>query len=115
MKVKKPLLSKRGESIMEAIVSLLILSILMTTLVSILRFSMAMTTSAISDASEAQIEFNALKINPAGTPVPPLIFTADLNHPDVLEPPIKINAEHLVSLNIDVPNTVAFNPPPPTP
>jgi len=60
---KKTLRSKSGESIMEAIVSLLILGMLMTTIVSIIRFSMAMTGDSIRDATATQIEMNNLKFD----------------------------------------------------
>ena len=45
---------------MEAVVSLLILGILMTTLMTIIRFSMSMTANAINEAEEAQNAFNEL-------------------------------------------------------
>jgi len=45
---------------MEAIVSLLILGILMTTIVAIIRFSMVLTGNALSNASGAQDRYNAL-------------------------------------------------------
>jgi len=59
-KVKKIIRSKSGESIMEALVSLLILGILMTTIVSIIRFSMVMTGSSISEARDMQDRMNAV-------------------------------------------------------
>ena len=67
--------SKRGESIMEALVSLLILGILMTTIVSIIRFSMVVTGDSVRRATIAQTEINRLMfdiydidpdINPGG-------------------------------------------------
>ena len=60
IRIKNALRSSRGESIMEAIVSLAILGILMTTLVSIIRFSMVMTSTAMSRATETQDSYNIL-------------------------------------------------------
>ena len=59
-KINKTLRAKNGESIMESIVALMILGILMTTIVSIIRFSMVMTSSALSSSDEAQRDFNNL-------------------------------------------------------
>ena len=47
---------------MEALVSLLILGILLTTIVSIIRFSMIMTGNSINDAAAAQDLVNELMI-----------------------------------------------------
>jgi len=45
---------------MEALVSVLILGILLGTIVSIIRFSLALTGSTLRDATEAQTEINDL-------------------------------------------------------
>ena len=59
-RIKKALDSKRGESIMEAVVSLLILGLLMTTIVTIIRFSLVMTGNSIINAGKTQEEINNL-------------------------------------------------------
>jgi len=59
-KVKGILRSKRGFTIMEAIISLLLLAILLTTIVSIIRFSTSMTAASIINAETVQDRFNAL-------------------------------------------------------
>jgi len=61
--VKKSLSSKSGESIIEALVSLLILGMLMATIVSVIRFSMVMTGNTLADATAAQNEINNLKFD----------------------------------------------------
>jgi len=60
VRIKKILLSKRGETIMEALVSMLILGILLTTIVSVIRFSMALTGNAVNDAAASQEIINDL-------------------------------------------------------
>ena len=59
-KLIKRILSKRGESIMEAVVALVILGILMTTILTIIRFSLAMTGGTIRNATDTQDDFNSL-------------------------------------------------------
>ena len=59
-KITKKLRSKIGESIMEALVSMMILGILMTTVVSIIRFSMVMTGRSLANANGTQAAFNVL-------------------------------------------------------
>jgi len=56
----KKLLSKRGETIMETLVSLLIMGILITSLLSIIRFSLVLTGDSLSNALESQGNFNTL-------------------------------------------------------
>ena len=83
-KTKKNLRSKRGETIMEAIVSLLILGIFMTTVVSIVRYSLVMTGMALSEATAAQTGFNQLIHEDFGSPPPTsviLTFSLDLDDP----------------------------------
>ena len=51
---------------MEAIVSLLILGILMTSIVGVIRFSLVMTGNATRDATLAQEIINDFKLAPTG-------------------------------------------------
>jgi len=60
IRLKNILQSKKGFTIMEAIVSLLILGILLTTVVTIIRFSTSLTSTSITAANEAQDRFNSL-------------------------------------------------------
>jgi len=59
-KIKKSLRSKRGESIVEAIVSFVILGMLLTTVFGIIRFSLVMSGDSISDANADQAHVNEL-------------------------------------------------------
>jgi len=110
---------------MEAIVSLAILGILMTTLVSIVRFSMVMTSSAMSRATEAQDGYNLLILeNYAGTggtitfssraitpgnpnydPAPPVLT------PPAAAPSTTITGTHTITISATEPG--AFRPPAP--
>ena len=65
-RIKRTLRSKNGESIMEAIVSLLVLGILMTTIVAVIRFSMVMTGNSIREATVAQESVNDMILTSAG-------------------------------------------------
>jgi len=58
--VKKILRSKRGETLMEGIVSVLILGILMAAVVSIIQFSIRTTGDAILASTEAQETVNRI-------------------------------------------------------
>ena len=62
---------------MEAIVSLFILGILLTTVVSILRFSMVLSANALSSSGEKQDDFNELILEAGayGTDSKDLTFT----------------------------------------
>ena len=60
-KISKKLLSKRGETIMETLVSLLIMGLLITSLLSIIRFSMVLTGDSLANANRAQTAFNGLR------------------------------------------------------
>jgi hypothetical protein len=51
---------------MEAIVSLLVLGILMTTIVAVIRFSMVMTGNSIREATVAQESVNDMILTSAG-------------------------------------------------
>jgi len=73
-RIKKALRSKLGESIMEALVSMMILGILMTTVVSIIRFSMVMTGRSLTDATGTQEAFNELILTTTGVS-DELVFT----------------------------------------
>jgi len=58
--IRITLRSKSGESIIEALVSVLILGMLLGTIVSIIRFSLALTGTTLRDATAAQTEINDL-------------------------------------------------------
>ena len=90
---------------MEAIVSLLILGILMTTIVSIIRFSLVMTGISLNEAAVAQTGFNDLiHEDYPSAPAVPLTFTLDFDNPF-----INIEASHNVILYNEE-NTLAFMP-----
>ena len=74
--IGKNLLSKRGETIMETIVSLVIMGLLITSLLAIIRFSLVLTGDALSNASVSQSGFNDLihNVNYSGDPTT-LTFT----------------------------------------
>jgi len=57
---KKIFLSKRGETIMETLVSLLIMGILITSLLSIIRFSLVLSGDSLRNAADSQGRFNDL-------------------------------------------------------
>jgi len=59
-RLKNVLQSKRGFTIMESVISLLILGILLTTIVTVIRFSTSLTSASIIAANEAQNRFNTL-------------------------------------------------------
>lgn len=98
----KALRSKRGESLMEAVASMLILSILLTTIVSIIRFSLAMTGESLADAEKSQDEFNELVLNKSDSSSEAnLTFSSDY----------PINATHSIDLHTDKDgNIIAFFP-----
>jgi len=60
IKLEKSLRSKSGETIMEALVSMLILGILLTTVVSTIRFSLGVTGDSLRDADASQLISNDL-------------------------------------------------------
>ena len=103
MIIKKTLRSKRGESLMEAIVSLLILGILMTTIVSVIRFSMTMTGTSIRDATITQSDMNSLRLEDLGENLSPVLLTI------TADGYIQIDASHDVELHVEN-NIVAFYP-----
>jgi len=98
--------SKRGESIMEALVSLLILGILMTTITSVIRFSMVMTGTSIRNAVESQDVINDLMLERLAeydTSTGMIIFTTVDNDS------FDIDASHSVTLYSED-NIIAFYP-----
>ena len=58
---------------MEAIVSLLILSILLSTIVAIIRFSTVITATSLSNATEAQNTVNSLALEQYASEETPLL------------------------------------------
>jgi hypothetical protein len=107
--IKKVLRSKGGESIMEAVVSLLILGILMTTVVTIIRFSMVMTGNSIINAADSQEGFNQIITVESGA-FSPSTLTLTFSHvpdPDAFVPVIDVN--HLVNPATEE-NVTAFRP-----
>jgi len=112
----KKLLSKRGETIMETLVSLLIMGLLITSLLSIIRFSLVLTGDSLSNAQESQGNFNTLfHGNNYDTTTTTLVFT--IVTPTGVENP-QANQEINLSLipatpNPGIPNiTAAFRPVP---
>ena len=88
---------------MEAVVSLLILGILLTTIVSIIRFSMVLTGSSVSNATSAQELINDLTFEDfTGTPS----AAATLHFSSTN---IDIQAEHSVEYNTED-GIIAFVP-----
>jgi hypothetical protein len=100
--VLKILRCKRGESIMEAVVSMLILGMLMTTVVSIIRFSLFLTGNTLDNASRAQERFNALIHETYDGTVVTLTFATGSSSP------FDISAEHEVTQSVD--EEAAFKP-----
>ena len=115
---------------MEAIVSLLILGILMTTLITIVRFSMTMTGNAINEAEDAQNAFNNLILENYTGAGGTLTFTpvqVSASNPNLLRPPpqppltppplptpltsgFTTATEHYINISNDVPDVIAFAP-----
>jgi len=118
MKIKKKLLSKRGESIMEVVVSLLIMGLLLTSIMSIIRYSMAMTGNVLSNARIVQNEVNKFihdndnSIFFTGTER--IRFTGRINALTTPATPITpFIAAHDVDLAAEndlIPNIIAFRP-----
>jgi hypothetical protein len=104
-KTKSILFQKNGESIMEAVVSMLILSMLLTTIVSIIRFSMVMTGNSISSALHEQEYFNDLVQDnyENSEQVEIIILSVDGELPDGV-----INAKHDIEFNTS--GDIAFFP-----
>jgi len=59
-RITKKLLSKKGETIIETLVSLLIMGLLITSLLSIIRFAMVLTSDSLIKAAISQNRFNDL-------------------------------------------------------
>jgi len=113
IKVKMTLRKRCGESIMEAIVSLLILGIMMTTLISIYRFSMVLTSTALSNANDAQVDVNDLLLeNYTGT-AGEITFTPAVS-PDApvgtVPPTFTTVASHDITISDEPPGIIAFMP-----
>jgi len=90
---------------MEAIVSLLILGILMTTIVAIIRFSMVMTGNFLREATQEQEDFNALLLGDyTGSPSEISFNSAD---PDV-NVSVTFDIEYYSDDEIE--NVIAFKP-----
>ena len=108
-KLGKALRSKGGASIMEAIVSLLILGILMTTIVSIVSFSTALTARSLDRAASDQAIFNNLMLGNYTTATTPELRIILIGAPvGSLQP--ALNARHSISLSADMADVVAFMP-----
>jgi len=102
-KIKKAIRSKRGESLMEAIVSLLILGILMTTIVSVIRFSMVMTGNSIREATTTQNDMNDIRLENLGASSSLVLLTFTANGYNLIE------ASHDINFHAEN-NIVAFYP-----
>lgn len=104
--------NKKGETIMEAVVSLLILGMLMTTVLTMIRFSLALTGDSLTNARENQEEINNLihdiYPNSSNTNV---TFYSVISASDV--PDGVISSAHVIVINIPDAgnqNVVAFKP-----
>jgi len=102
--IKKIFRSKRGFTIMETIVSLLILSILLTTIFTIIRFSTSLTSDSIIRAKESQDRFNALVLEDYDELPESALSTITFTSDDA-----EIEASHDVIV-YDVDGVVAFAP-----
>ena len=90
---------------MEAVVSLLVLGILMTTIIGIIRFSMVITGSTLADATTSQNDFNRLMQEEYDAPVSgSLVFRPDGTIPGFFE------ARHDIEVTNQVPGAFAFRP-----
>jgi len=106
-------LRKRGETIMEALVSLLILGLLITSLLSIIRFSLVVTGDSLRNAAETQRIFNELihGVNTAYLPASTQVtFTITAPVAPVLPAPVTLSQN--VRLSADEIFTSAFIPVP---
>ena len=113
--IKKPFKSSKGESMMEVLVSLLMLGILLTSVVTIVSFSMGLTTQALTNATATQDAFNRIRtLAYAGddsTTTSVLAFTITGTDSSYLTPGISPNHSIRVASAIpNVPNTIAFMP-----
>jgi Tfp pilus assembly protein PilV len=112
--IKKTLRSRSGESIMEALVSLLILGLLLTTIVSIIRYSTAMTGQSMRVALIEQNTVNSLMLEDftgrtTTTPDPELRFHATIG----TTPSFALSVTHSVVFTTQD-DLTAFYPVPPS-
>ena len=78
-KTKKALRSKRGETLVEAIASMLILAILLTSVAAMIQTALRMSGEAVRDAAENQEAINNIILghfDPANTRGAEINFTA---------------------------------------
>jgi len=102
--IKKVLRSNRGETLVEAIVSILLLAILMTTVTAMIQTSLRLTANSMRDAEELQSDTFNLAI--AGT------------HPDFspgvvafeTKSPALIKTQHDIDILEDTGDIVFFYP-----
>ena len=108
-KIKKILRSKSGETIMEAIASMLILTILLTTIASMIRFSLNLTsiTSEKADMEQEEVMNYLLLDDFGGVSNPTAVITTAV---------ITLKADgisavnHTVDFYTDENGTIAFIP-----
>ena len=112
-KISKILRSKRGETLMEGIVSVLILGMLMAAVVSIIQFSLRTTGDAILESTEAQRAVNRV-INDYFEDeyeVAELTFGLEFNFYDgAMERTISFDVTQDVHVNTGKDNIMAFYP-----
>lgn len=75
--VRRILTSNRGETIMESIVSLLIMMLLLVTVSTMIRFSFSLTSNAVNEASSQQIKANELISAPVYNDTDSLTLSGD--------------------------------------
>jgi hypothetical protein len=108
-KIIKALRSSNGETVMEAVASLLILTILLTSIVYMIRFSLVLTGDTIVTASVAQEEINDIirdDYGVGGGVTAQIIFDSECG--------LIYNAHHQIVIYSPVGdglNVIAFRPP----
>jgi len=106
-KIRKTFRSKKGETIMECIASLLILAILMVAVTTIIQASLRMTETSTVRAMERQaIANNMIMDVSAGGGIPITFTTTAGSAPEAAE---GINASHLVTVHNED-GIIAFTP-----
>jgi len=106
IRIKKALRSKRGEMLMEAIVSIILLVILLTTITAMIATSRRLTANSMVEAREMQEETLIPVTNATHTG-----FEQDVTiEITAVDPSIDLEAEHTVSFFNNGQGLVAFFP-----
>ena len=114
-KIKKRLRSNRGETLVEAIISILLLAILMTTVTLMIQTSLRLTANSMQDAERIQNEtFNPAIFNNHGDDDlsdGTITFLYSYRPVGALDP-IYGNAKHDIQIFEDLNNIVSLYPDP---